>query len=514
MEAFQLTDEDVKWVLKHADVTGDGKIQLAEFPLVKYAWEALLESKGREAEEVSDAQGVAVAATLLGAIGFQMVVFYLTNHRDADMRKYTYGVISQTIGIFSAVLVFASLHDILQDWVFKDVSESTHTVVSFVHHFFWNFVLQIALAYLSGALMNDDIKVQTDPESLDVDLKCFALLLAHLTGFASIMAWANLQQLEPFKQSPAFAALVVPFAIIYLFILQFICGKIRQRLSSRDGREADKFEELYDEEASESEIDIMGLTVFFLLVQILRFAIGGALPSSLGTEEMGDLCSHTPLQMAGLISTGIFFNVVVFLIVMFKPKSLGEIANRFTNTALAVLGMSFAWCVFFGAKWFVASFPQIHAHPKSAQMLIGLILAIFMSGISFGLIRVLDRIADSDCTGDEVDKGVRQVISAFGILVGFAWERCFDKAIEHLASVFSETARHLVVFLLAMSCAIIVVPAWRLYILPMVLKEGWRYGFVVDKNDDKWADFAQDPRFNEAKIRRAGGYAKATSAEA
>merc|ERR1719350_904301 len=32
---------------------------------------------------------------------------------------------------------------------------------------------------------------------------------------------------------------------------------------------------------------------------------------------------------------------------------------------------------------------------------------------------------------------------------------------------------------LSILCALLVVPAWRLYMLPMIVHEGWRFGFVA-----------------------------------
>jgi len=86
----------------------------------------------------------------------------------------------------------------------------------------------------------------------------------------------------------------------------------------------------------------------------------------------------------------------------------------------------------------------------------------------------------------KVDLCLKKVIRALGILVGFGWEQCFDEAVESLSKVMP--APHIAKFGLALFCIVIIVPAWKWYVLPMSEQAGWKFGFVVDHQDDKWSD--------------------------
>jgi hypothetical protein len=85
------------------------------------------------------------------------------------------------------------------------------------------------------------------------------------------------------------------------------------------------------------------------------------------------------------------------------------------------------------------------------------------------------------------------VIKGTGIFIGFAWEQCFDVALESLSTVM--VAPHVSKMLLAVGCAVIIVPAWRWWILPMVISEGWRFGFVIDPHHEVWDEVVKSDRF-------------------
>lgn len=96
----------------------------------------------------------------------------------------------------------------------------------------------------------------------------------------------------------------------------------------------------------------------------------------------------------------------------------------------------------------------------------------------------------------EVDGAIRTVISALGMLVGISWERCFDAAVGGVTTSAMRTpGRHLPVpvmnLLLAVVLALMVLPAWKWYILPKLHEED-SDGVQVETKETKeptpWGD--------------------------
>merc|ERR1719199_1839892 len=97
-------------------------------------------------------------------------------------------------------------------------------MVDVIHMLMWFTIMQVSLACLSGAAgpfqvseerqneMTEE-ELEETLEAKEVNMKCFAVLLAHITGFASINAFGTVQQMA-FKSSWLVALLAVPVAFL------------------------------------------------------------------------------------------------------------------------------------------------------------------------------------------------------------------------------------------------------------------------------------------------------------
>lgn len=492
------------------------------------------------AEERASADSVAIAATLLGSVLFVMCLFYMVNHPDKDVKKYTYQTICSTCSIFCAVLIFSTCNDMVQTFYFGGEEEEEKydqrkvVVVYLIVMLCWYLFLQFVLAWISGA-------IGSPPESLDsmrIKLKSYAILLAHVVGFASINAWGAMQQMKNIQlfggDENEWVFTCIVGAFLAQLLLQSFTGWLRRKVALGDDGKWDKYERLWAEETTECENDIMGLTLSFMFTQACRcYITGGSLPNREGKEPWDLLTSHTLPEIFGLGSLAALFLFLSILACValnyFEEKEKeekaakeggaeghaeaaeqehgsekgsesgsegeeGEESSGLVRT-LEVMAVScsmvFAWDIFFSAQWYFPSQTAIGTR-NSDMMLLSVVIAMFFSLCSFAVICGLDKVADrvkdamgASKRGKMIHRTIVNIIGFIGILIGFSWEQCFDKAIEDLSSTFSNP--HIVKLILAAVSIVLIVPAWKNYILPMVVMNGYEFGFVIDgHNSDKW----------------------------
>lgn len=436
-----------------------------------------------------------ISIMLLGSISFMMVLFYLLNHKDEQFVYYTWSVISSTISIFSAVLLFQAFDGMLNYLVIglEGMEEAekkgpglVQIFLGFAHMLFWFMMLQFTLALISGALRSGTkdeeqeieagrIASQEEQEEkedreraeemvMEVNMKCFAILLGHITGFASISAFGNLQQMLVAEHGlfPGnfFIGIMVPLgAWVYTRILGLITDHFRDRVSKGDDGKVDEAEMLWDEETEETEDDVVGLCISFLLIQIIRFHIGGILPNSEGEEE-GEP-KHKTSESLKLFGTGLVWVFVLLLATQlcFKEESESRLGPQIRN----VVGMCFAWCLYFSVGWAIDNNFTFQS-PMEGEIA----LALTVSAMALSCIRILDKLADLDWTKKPVDKFIRgDLIVAMGILIGFSWEKDFDIAVTDVANHWKKVlAPPITKLILAILLAAIVIPAWWKFILP------------------------------------------------
>jgi hypothetical protein len=443
-----------------------------------------------EEEEGSSSTTVPVAATLMAAIAFQMSLFYAMNARDDDLRKYTYEIISATVSIFCAVLLFQSANDLFEQYV-HHLTRPWLLVAHMGHMLLWFLLMQGSLAIISGAVGSTDVESWTPKKKDDVDanLKCFAVLIAHITGFASVNAWGFLQQSDTFSANPLTSLAVLPLAMLGQVILQRIFDKVREKVAMGDDGEWDAAEEMWHEGTEEAEDDVMALCCSNLMSQTIRFQITGKLPTLTGAEGWDELVAHGKIQALILLLVGLAMASLSAIMVLKTPKFNSKATARAYTCITATVNMCFSWNAFYSFQWFTASFFSPEAPD---MMLLDVVTTMFACCCAGCFIFVLDKINDAMKEDDEGNEhrgktlmdGIIFVIQGMGIFIGFAWEQCFDVATESLATILPHP--HVSKMGLCLLCAAIIVPAWRWWILPMVLREGWKFGFVIEPDDKVW----------------------------
>jgi len=417
------------------------------------------------AEEESSPVAIAISVMLMGSIGFQMLMFYLVNWPDRDIQRYSWRVISQTISIFCAVLLFQGCNGLVEEHFIKGSSPQMEVIVDMSQMLFWLTCMQIVLAITSGAL-SEFFGAEPNMEKVELNVKSWSVLFSHVAGFATINAWGSLQQ-EYLRDSASKALLIVPVGCIGLLIIYHFFDIIRERISHMDDGEKDEYEEKWDEETEEAENDVAGLSLSFLTVQALRFGISGVLPNQEGIEIWSDAISHTSRQCHLLMGCGVGF-FCLSLAVLNSERLLEETSSR-VQRMIEILNNYFtfglSWCLFYGVRWAISA---TQFTDENALLMVS--IALFLSVVSFLTIFILDKVEDNHLFGEdsEIAEGATEkMISGLGILIGFSWEQSFDTAVDVVSEGLKQECPPLISkMVMSVILVLIVFPAWRIYILP------------------------------------------------
>lgn len=457
---------------------------------------------------------VGIASMLLGSVGFVMILFYLVNWSDDDIRRYSWCIISTTVSIFAAVLsfngfmamveailpatkdnqmlmaygTFVVLFLLLQGMVMTVSGAYVHwqTATQDLEHQAWQIAdnlrsdfgqtvdescVREKKAGRSVALIeNVEVfvhKRKVNYESADRYLKSWGVLLSHLTGFAAIRAGGYMQHLEVFAASPGMAFIPVVLSQVILSGL-FRLGDVFRHLTIKHPET--ECVEMCKEELTEGENDITGIASSFLVTQVIRFAVTGVLANVEGLEEpytRRGLKIVLWLWIIGLCSLMIALSLYCIPSRMLSDRKVLHALQTIQNT----LGMVFAWAVLFCSRDFSEESDfmkrNFDAYPEEKQ----LVLALFLSMMALLVIGVLDKIQDSQVGSRQRQRDVARVlqnmINILSLVIGLSWEACFSTGLEELAE---EASRPLTMKLMFTACTLVVVlPAWRRYILARVM---------------------------------------------
>lgn len=433
-------------------------------------------------DKVIATENKCISIMLLGSVGFMMSNFYLVNWPDPDIKKISWEVISSTISIFSSILIFQAIDDVLELYVWELFSPWAKVAMRMIHMLFWFVVLMLMLAYFSGAVAHLDEDYLLEQQALlqqgsatanseeakhlrkavrrimrvmTIDTKAWGKLLGDMTGFAATAAFGSVQQALP--HTPAWGLFSIFVALLGLVILFWVSHSIREQISLRDGK-LSEFEELWDEEISEVEDDVLALALSFLIVQVLRMIIVGQLPDLQGGDTPNlQLPDYAPISILAL-------GAVAACLQVGKSILVKNDNDRVHNWFRDILSMCLAWSLHWGVMWWAT----IHLSKLGAPSLIAVLGALVVSVLAWGLIFILDKLADQDWTDETVDRSLRAFIRACGVLIGFSWENSFETAVGGVVDGLPLPAP-VVKLLMALVLASMVIPAWKWYILEKAL---------------------------------------------
>jgi len=137
-----------------------------------------------------DVMTLAIAYMLFGFLSFNMIVLYLVNYPDENIRSATFRMLSTTISIFCAVLLNQAIFGFLYEQV---LPEPLPTGLGLGHPISYKLKIVVGWCLMSlwWALLNVSMyRVKDD------GISCYAYknIVGHLTAFAAIETFGNMQQ--------------------------------------------------------------------------------------------------------------------------------------------------------------------------------------------------------------------------------------------------------------------------------------------------------------------------------
>jgi len=455
--------------------------------------------EGGAEEEPPKMVDLAVAVMLFGSIVFNMSLFYLVHNPDKDIQRYSWQVISKTLSIFTAVLMYQGISGVIDSWFVHLTASYVPLTIGMFSMLLWFCVLHYTIRKLAREKVSlSDKHDKAAEEESAVALSCWSMLFAHMTGFASISVGGKLvgHFSEAFAVGGMVAVCVNAICLCALFVLS---DYIRNIKVHEKGSTEEKVLMVWEEAAEEAENDVAGLCISFTLTQAVVALITGEELTvherrlhgqehqSHGGYHSGVELDHHPDGIAPLgtillvlLLSLVFAGLTVFTVYAsshvgahrFESEpgqaSLAHNAIRWWFILQSVCAMTFAWLLQYAGKWEIARSIAMSGFKVEAESITErVIVALAISLLSFLVIFFLDFVSDLEETQEVADRCIRSIIVALGILIGFSWEYSFDGGVEVLVRLAIGWGYEYSIWLkllLAILVAIVVVPAWRLYI--------------------------------------------------
>jgi len=407
-----------------------------------------------------DASGVAtsIGVMLLGMVTFTMSLFYATHFPDSDVQHATWLTLSESISLFSAVLLFTCFKDLMvlqfgeTGGHHEGIPDTKSMIISFLR-------LLIAFWGVQFLLMKY--------RKTDLPLKAWGSIGGNFVAFAAIDSYGMVQQFSPFRDNPANAFLgmcIAGFMVLCMCISSHI---VRDWIMTYDDGIIKEHEKNWDEQCRSVENQFASICLGLLLSVVIRFSISGSLPAIWGSPK-----NKTQDQVNTLFGVSLGFAVPVFAMSLTVSALEGHRGSlpaivRAAKVTQLILSMSMGWSLVFCGQWEFWSATHGSGVGLGDKMTARMIDALIFSYISFGFIIALDFIADK-C--GVARGGFNAVISSFVLGLGIAWQGAFSEAVNALGHRFEDrTTRAYMDILMTLILCAVVLPAWFMYMLPKAL---------------------------------------------
>jgi len=490
----------------------------------------------------SDMLSRAVAWILFGGVACLMIVFYLVNHKDVEIRAATWAVISNAVSLFCAILVFLAFREFLalitdgediqdrrlgtaldrrlagasagpwdQCWGASDSSGGRLLSESASHPGDDSHLME---GFWSHSHAADTLSRRLTPaptqRSLSIDFFCFVfvfialeaflfrlryrqgslaavgLISAHCMGFSALFAFGNMQQCEPFRNNAGLSFVVVLMALAVLLILCWAGHHVRAKVALWNDGHTDSYETRWFHQCLHTESEFVAFAVSFLLAQVIEFIAVGELAPLHAVPKGRDLDKSLG-EFAFIIGLVILVIAAGYVEICVKEQEMGHVQLRIASSVEDTLAFTAGWCLVTFIKLAFWSATDDKGFLGQGNLMMSHVVIVLLSSVvTFAMVFVIDFVADR--TTPHLAAGMRACGESFMLMLGIAWEGAFWEG-AHAMSVgmgFKEKApRMVVVILLSLSLVAIVMPAWIIYIVPHTLHAHSEHGEGHDEGSPR-----------------------------
>lgn len=442
-----------------------------------------------------------MAGMTLGSVAFQMSLFYLVHARDQDMKRYAYSVIGQTISIFCAVLSFNAFYVTVEEYVeLLPVWKRDVIYPGIVILFFC--VMEGVVLFCSRVKGE---KAEKHASAGGVELHVLHSVLnaktlgsgfAQMCGAAAIRCFGYLQ-LRAYSQQHSITETfaVIPLAAIVLYIFMGWAGIFRRIFARCDPVIDATAKRNWTLAAEECENEVFAFTIAFLCAVAMRALEIGSLPHILFHHHVHNLmdvpsnnCVMAMLGFSfGCALSCVALNILTFGCLRDRVDGVAMqsmLGARLVKLLLLTISYCFAWGLSFGLHFFALRFGH--------GLQLRLSMALATSVTAFVVIKVLDMLADMDCTGAAFNKAIVMLINSLGVTVGLSWEHAFHECVtvvvvlmaeDTMVFTASDDPKVWAVFL-SSSIVMTVLPAYRWFVVPTMYSLIEHYEDASAKKED------------------------------
>eukprot|EP00931_Biecheleriopsis_adriatica_P023506 TRINITY_DN14833_c0_g1_i2.p1 TRINITY_DN14833_c0_g1~~TRINITY_DN14833_c0_g1_i2.p1 ORF type:complete len:560 (-),score=119.75 TRINITY_DN14833_c0_g1_i2:65-1744(-) len=440
-----------------------------------------------------DAETWTASMMLIGGVTLLMMLFFLVQHEDTDIRFQTWHILTLSACIFIAVIASKMIKQLFIAHVFATEHGSWGKVgICLSLAVCWIIATQLVLALLSGGFGEEakdpkDAENKEEREELEkswerreLSMQCWGGLMAHCAGFSVVFTLSSLQDVKPFNTSPLMATLAVPISIVVTSLLFRVVKYIRYKINLSDDGKVSRGEALWEEMSAEAEDEALCLGLSFALTRALNFfAIGQLHDTHFHVHDPADFESGWIITLVmSLMFLAMGLGTFLLKQILFPgahadsnddapghdepQEEKGDIRERALNITTQTFVMSFAWGLLACAIFML----NAHLSKYEGHLLGSLLIALLTTMLSVVMLLVLDKVADSWKTqqgAEGILNLLDRIVAAFAILVGVSWELCFTASMRAIGYYFNE-------LVVGVFLCLLVAPPYRFFMLPELAK--------------------------------------------